>query len=554
MDRLSKLCRNGSKSLWTYRGGLCLFVLGLATVLLFFASPHAGDFWWSDAPRHAMDGVFYRDLLSAFPIGDPKQFAMDYYLRYPALTILFYPPGFAIFEAPLFWIFGVSHTVAQLAVSLFLLALAWGTYCLAVRWLGRLGALAFAVLLIGTHEVAFWARQVMLEIPAFAFLVWSCYFFLRYLNEGKPSRLYAAIVVAVAGLYTKQTIVFIFCAYLFVLACTRGKQLLRTREVWIGTALFILTVAPLVAFTFIWGHLNIQQTAVGGAWQGQSRLSLDGWLFVARQWPMQVGWPVLVLAVIYAAGAIWRKEWRLETGPKLLIIGWLVSAYVMFSLIAIKDTRHCIFTVFGIVLFAILTILRGLPSKIAPYAALLFACVIFMHTLVSSPIPYVQGYRTAAQQVCAMAAPNSVILFSGNRDGSFVFNVRATPECKGATVIRADKLLLRVAVDREMFGVTEVGITESGFLAMLGRYGVRYVVVEPDFWTDLESMRMLVRSVHGKQFRLVSTIPITTNLPHGAEKLLQIFENLGPIEDKKSFLQLELPVSGISIKGKVGGH
>ena len=30
---------------------------------------------------------------------------------------------------------------------------------------------------------------------------------------------------------------------------------------------------------------------------------------------------------------------------------------------------------------------------------------------------------------------------------------------------------------------------------MLGRYGVRYVVLEPNFWNDLQSMQMLVRMV-----------------------------------------------------------
>ena len=41
-----------------------LLLLTIAVFLLFKTSPRAGDFWWSDAPRHAMDGVFYYDMSS----------------------------------------------------------------------------------------------------------------------------------------------------------------------------------------------------------------------------------------------------------------------------------------------------------------------------------------------------------------------------------------------------------------------------------------------------------------------------------------------------------
>jgi len=87
------------------------------------------------------------------------------------------------------------------------------------------------------------------------------------------------------------------------------------------------------------------------------------------------------------------------------------------------------------------------------------------------------------------------------RDGSFIFNVRSIPECKNLTVIRADKLLLKVAISRQLFGVQEYGVTEVKFREMLGHYGVHYIVIEPDFWADLKSMQMLVGLLHQRQFQ-----------------------------------------------------
>ena len=142
-------------------------------------------------------------------------------------------------------------------------------------------------------------------------------------------------------------------------------------------------------------------------------------------------------------------------------------------------------------------------------------------------------------------------MFSGWRDGSFVFNVRSLPECKNLTVIRADKLLLRVAIHRDLFGVQELGVAETKLKGMLGRFGVHYIVVEPDFWNDLQSMQMLRRVLHQDQFKLLSTISAVNNREHN-DSQLEIYENLAPVAQGKNALRVELPVSGIAIEGTVG--
>jgi len=47
-----------------------------------------GDFWWSDSSRHALNGAFVKDFITAMPWHEPKAWAIDYYLQYPSLTIL----------------------------------------------------------------------------------------------------------------------------------------------------------------------------------------------------------------------------------------------------------------------------------------------------------------------------------------------------------------------------------------------------------------------------------------------------------------------------------
>ena len=50
----------------------------VATLLLFVTAPHDGEFWWSDAPRHALNGAFVKDLVAAHPWHDPAGWAMQY--------------------------------------------------------------------------------------------------------------------------------------------------------------------------------------------------------------------------------------------------------------------------------------------------------------------------------------------------------------------------------------------------------------------------------------------------------------------------------------------
>ena len=286
-----------SKSRW---GDLvCLALLAVAVFLLFKTSPTQGDFWWSDAPRHAMDGAFYYDMARALPIHHLKQWAIDYYLQYPAVTALTYPPLFALVEAWFFSVFGVSHVAAQLTVAFFLLLTAFGAYFLARRWMGRIAAFATGLLFIGTPVMALWGRQVMLEIPTFAFLLWSCYFFFRYLDSNQSRHLLLVIVLVLAAADTKQPAVFILPAFLLTLYFVQGNGMFRRAEFWWSAGVFAVGIAPLVLYTWLWGRANMQQ-AVGGGWIKHSRLSLATWSYVAGfEWPRQLGWAVLALALIY---------------------------------------------------------------------------------------------------------------------------------------------------------------------------------------------------------------------------------------------------------------
>jgi hypothetical protein len=75
-------------------------ILALVLVWLYVVGLHFdndGLWYQGDAPRHAANGLFWKDFLARFPV-NPVEFAVSYYVRYPVITPSAYPPGFYLLE------------------------------------------------------------------------------------------------------------------------------------------------------------------------------------------------------------------------------------------------------------------------------------------------------------------------------------------------------------------------------------------------------------------------------------------------------------------------
>jgi hypothetical protein len=152
----------------------------------------------------------------------------------------------------------------------------------------------------------------------------------------------------------------------------------------------------------------------------------------------------------------------------------------------------------------------------------------------------VQGYAQAAAEVARRAPPDTTVMFSGYRDGSFVFNMRAREDRRDLQVMRADKLLLGVAVRREL-GVEQKGLNEAEIVEAINANGVHYVVMQPGFWTDLEAMQRFERVMASDQFEAVARIATPAN--HKAhETELVIYRNKGAVVPRRQGAEIDLKI------------
>lgn len=529
-------------------GAVVVFLAG--AVLLWISAPHNGEFWWSDSPRHALNGVFLKDAVLAFPWRDPVGYATQYYLQYPALTILFYPPLFYVLSAPFYAVFGASHATGLAVVLLHYVALSLGLYLLCRRWLQPLTALALALAIMAVPGVALWGRQIMLEIPAMAFAVWALLILRRYIDSSRPGALYLGAFLLLCAIYTKFSAIFLAPVVALMILTALGNKIWRNRHIWTAAILFAVGLVPVVLLTLKFGQANVQ-SVVGIADSEISRSSLAGWVWYAKQWPEQLGWPLLAASIVGLA-ALWRgyRDRDLVVADLILLLGWLTVGYLFFSMIDLKEARHSTLIVPPLLILAGLALERFVPPRVAGALALMMVIGTGIYTWRFSPVPAVAGYAEAADWIAREAPKNTIVMFSGYRDGSFVFNLRTHEDRRDLYTIRADKLLLEIAVRREL-GVGQKALSKDEIGEMIDRYRVQYVVAQTDFWVDLEVMARLQEVLRSDQFEPVARIAVKANIPLKDKELL-IYRNTHPIEPGGSNLQLDLPIVGRSLGGQIG--
>ncbi|WP_259779439.1 glycosyltransferase family 39 protein [Aestuariispira ectoiniformans] len=529
-------------------------VLGLAVVFLFVSgAPSGGAFSWPDSPRHALNGAFVMDLIRDMPYADPKGYAYNYYSQYPALTILFYPPLFSFILAPFYAVLGVSQNTALVVLGLLYFAMIWGVYALARLWCRNSIALVAALIFAFLPEISYWGRQVMLEIPAYAILVWSAYAFCMHIRSGRVSLLYLAVALLVLSLYTKLSVAFVAFPFLVTLLSARGLSLFRDWHSYVIAALALVGMVPLVVLTLEFGQANIQ-SAAGIADSQVSRTSLEAWLWYAQRLPSQMGWAGFLAALGGVGTAVaMRRSLAVSRFEAIFWGSWFVAGYIFYSAVDLKEARHSIFLLLpaglSIGLLGEWLCQRHRWAGIATVGVVLVASVAT--TTLQRPVHYVAGYREVVDYVAAKAPANSNILFSGYRDGSFIFNMRAHADRKDVSTIRADKLLLRISVRREL-GVEEKDYTEAEIDSLIDSLGVHYVVAQPDFWTDLKPMAKLQSLLHSDRFEEVARFKMQANY-HAQEKELVVYRNRGEVAEGPINISNELPIVGRTVSGTISG-
>ena len=523
--------------------------IALASILLMLAAQAvvyrpSEPFYNNDENRHVMTGVFFRDVLSDLPIAHPRDYAIRYYLQYPALGVPLWPPLFYFVEGVFMTLFGTSTLVSKAVVLGFACVACLYLFFLARRTHGaEVAALAVPLLAFGPLFFEF-SHQVMLEIPTLALGLGATYHFVRFLDLQRRSDLFAAAILAALAALTRFSAVYLLPVFLFLVIVRRQWAIFRRRDAYLAAGLAILLVAPYYAVTatelgWIYGKL------VGGTNVGVTGppFSLSGLLFYPSQIPGQIGWFAFLPFAVGLVHAVAPSQ-RRRSLPYLTLAGVI---YLVFTPMGIRESRYAIYWVPSLAVFAAdgIHFLSGRlrPGRLRAYAYGALGAFVVLGTAAVSmakPVSFVRGYEAGARYVVEHTRTSRCCLFDGGLNGNFIYQMRRLDPGRKLWVLRGDKLLYSVLLYAQV-GYASTPKNGEDMLATIYKYDPELIVVEePETFGRIEAAErfraLLAR--HPERFRLETTIPVETNDKGFGNLELKIYRNL--IRNPKPSAELEV--------------
>ncbi|MBN1971716.1 MAG: glycosyltransferase family 39 protein [Candidatus Delongbacteria bacterium] len=484
-----------------YKSHIYFFVLILFTLMTTGMGLLGGESSWPDESRHAMDGVYFVDIMKDLPFSNLYNYTEQYYAKYPALSLAWYPPLFAITEAIFYSLFGISIYTARLTVVFFALLGVSIWYMLVRKIYNREVAFYSGLLFISTPLIFYWSHSVMLEIPTLAMILLCFFCFYNYFELFKKKYAYYLALSISGALLTKQIAAFILPVFLSYILIGKKYKMLIKQECIISYFILALFLIPLIGFNINFGTLGISATV--GEFSGKIKGDIvEQWIHYLRYLPNNIiTWPVLLLAVVSIVFILIKKN---DKGKSLLFFLWIFWWYICFSYISgsVREIvqygeYYGILVIPPFCLFAVLSLnalknrLRNtLLNKFIPFFVFI-AIIIYQITLsYNAKIYYLPNvYEKAAKFVCQ--SPKGLTTFvCANYDGNFIFHLKKYDVDRKMIVLRADKIFVSLAV-HEKYGVIPHISDENEIHNILKKYCTGYIIVEDKILGELINIKAI---------------------------------------------------------------
>jgi hypothetical protein len=495
----------------------------------------SSDFTYPDASRHAMDGVFLLDALREMP-SVPVEWAKRYYVTSPALGFGRYPPLGAALAVPFYVVLGPLPFAGRLAGALvWLVGLAF-FYETLRRPLGRIAAAFGALALASGPASVRWAGEVMLELPATAFLLAAACCYWNYVGGGRRAWLTSAAALACLGGWVKQPAA--LALPLIVAHAFLTPRLARPiHDLWPAALLSTVILAPLVALSLAFGDANM--AIVSGAGRTFPVSSAEHWLVYVRSIPdYYLGRPATVLAVLGLASAVLTRRVK---GAGFWA-GWIVIFYAFFTAVGLKSPRLAMLWTPGLAFFAAAGL--GLLIERTSRKIGVVAAAVGMLAVVATYVSSAQNIpdREASVRQAAVAALDERpgrILYAGPQNGTFVFRIREMAGYDRPTVVRDSKTFYADSVVPEL-GRSESASTPQAVRDKVSAVAPDVVVVEEGATAQQDlpiGARLFREYVKSGPFDLLSEVQPAS--PGGSE--FRIYRYLGP----KMPANVEIPMPAV---------
>ncbi len=532
-------------------------VIAALILLHVIFSPVGEPFKNGDETRHVMTGVFFRDSLADWRASsaDPRGYAVGYYLQYPALGLLVWPPFFHCVEGVAMWLFGTSYLVGRLTLGGFAAVGAVYAYALYRRTHDRFTS-AVALAVLGASPIVFdFTGSVLLEVPTLAMVLGAVFHFEKYLGGLRGRDAIFACAFAALAVLTRFDGILLIPFVLLRLGFARRWGLLLRRPVVFGIAGAILLTAPYYFLTWKVYGSGIQHAAVHGTGEGSTSLFDPRNLYLYPSYiPAQIGWAATLAAAVGLCHILARDRTRF--GPHFPLI---VATFLTFAPLAEPESRHAIYWMPALSLLAVHGV-RWAASRVGRVE--FSVCILLVIAVVGESIApfrwtewrnhYICGTEDAARYVLPRTPPERPLMYEGQLNGAFIYAVRRNDPHRQHTVLRADKIIYSVFSDPHG-GYDEYAKSDRDILDLLHRYDPAYVIVEePQVFIRTaagERLRRVLRE-HPEEYVLEGVVPFRTNYVSFAEAHIAIYRKVTANPDRVRVEELPVLLIGGSVKTK----
>ncbi len=530
-----------------------ILAIGIAQAAVYQASE---PFFNNDETRHVMTGVYFRDALHDLPVRSLRDYTIKYFLQYPALGLLVWPPFFYFVEGLWMSIFGTSLIMAKALIGFFAALACVYLFRLVCRTHDVTRA-AIAVLIFGLAPLVFeFSHYVMLEVPTLALALAASYYFIRYLErEQRRDLLYAGLTSALAAL-TRFDAVYLILLFAILLIARKRLSLLWRRDSILVAALALLLVLPSYALTAMgvgWVHVKY---ATEHSSHYPTFLSFERLFFYPASLPQQISWWALIPALI---GLVWNLTTARRRASSLPYFATILATYLTFTPLGEMEPRHAIYWIPAFALFAADGLwfaanhLRA-PKFYLPLTMLALAGIAW--SALAKPYFFVRGYEDAARYVLANSRNSPYCLFVGKLNGDFIYQLRRYDSDRRFWLLRADKLLFSVLIEPSV-EYKQIAANDQDILDVIYKYDPEFIVAEeppplnPSSASipipieeqlraaSEEHIRTIINN-HPERFQLEKVIAVNSNDPGFRGMQLKLFRNTLRNEHPERRLDVEI--------------
>lgn len=526
------------------RSSFQIIILVLLTLVITTKDISNGDFREADAFSHAINGVFIYDFIKDMPLENPYEYAVQFYAKYPNLTLPYHPPFFHTVEAITFFICGISPFSARLSIVFFSVLAVIFWYLFIKSMYKKEVAFVSSIFLITVPTIVFFSREVMLEMPTLAMIIISIYLWHVAIDKQKKRYLIYCAIITGLSMWTKQTAIFLLPLFLCHILINKKIKMLFTREGITAIVILLVLLIPLsivtmkfARFAVIQAVESVQTVELGKTVAttvktiSDTKITDHNIFYYMKELPGIVSWPLMVLSIL----SLIIYLCKLEIKQISFILLWIAFVYIMITYISVKETRYAYF---GIPPFCLLAGLLydkiNLKFKKIPLAqiAISIFCIVQIQTAYALTPRYIGGYEEAAKFVI-QEFKGSTVLVSAYFHGNFIFHVRKYDTSKNIVVLRESKIL------PNPLKRGDPNYNNEEIHTILRDYGIKYIVTESvDRKSQRPRMYLLRKIMQSDQFELIKRIKLDTNMALYENHEIHIYEFKQDVKIPKDYIEI----------------